>query len=68
MLATMGAAVLGYLALLWLARGWGADGLWLAFTAFLVMRGAGQLVLLPGLLRRSFAAPPTGSASRAAAE
>ena len=30
----------------------GNDGLWLAFTLFLVIRAAGQLILLPRLVRR----------------
>ncbi|MBV8684645.1 MAG: MATE family efflux transporter [Caulobacteraceae bacterium] len=55
MLATMAAAVAGFVALLPLTRILGDDGLWLAFTLFLLLRAAGQAALLPGLTRRSFA-------------
>ena len=54
MLATMAVAVAGFVALLPLTRALGDDGLWLAFTLFLVLRAAGQAALLPGLTRRSF--------------
>src|SRR5215212_2841906 len=33
----------------------GNTGLWVAFLAFLIIRGAGQAALCPGLTRRSFA-------------
>lgn len=56
MLATMAAALAGYVAALWLARGLADDGLWLAYTLFFVLRAAGQFALTPGLARRSFAA------------
>ena len=56
MLQTMAAALAGYVALLWLGRGLGNHGLWLAYSLFFVLRAAGQFALLPGLTRRSFAA------------
>ncbi len=58
MLVSMAAALAGFLLALWLLRGAGNDGLWLAFSLFFVLRAGGQAVLTPGLLRRSFAALP----------
>lgn len=58
MLQTMAAALGGYVALLWLGRPLGNDGLWLAYVLFFLLRAAGQLALLPGLVRRSFAPLP----------
>lgn len=57
MLISMAGALAGYVATLWLARGLGDDGLWLAYTLFFVFRAVGQLILAPALTRRSFAAP-----------
>ena len=54
MLQTMAAALLGYVALLWLGRPLGNHGLWLAYAVFFLLRAAGQLALLPRLVRRSF--------------
>lgn len=54
MLQTMAAALVGYVALLWLGRPLGNHGLWLAYALFFLLRAAGQLALLPGLVRRSF--------------
>jgi putative efflux protein, MATE family len=54
MLGTMAAATALFLLLLWLLAPLGNDGLWAAFTAFFVMRGAGQLAIMPRLLRRGF--------------
>lgn len=59
MLATMAVAVAGFIALLPLTRSLGDDGLWLAFTLFLLLRAVGQAALLPGLTRRGFAQPAT---------
>lgn len=56
MLQTMAAALVGYVALLWLGRPLGNHGLWLAYALFFLLRAAGQLALLPGLVRRSFSA------------
>ena len=56
MLQTMAAALVGYIALLWLGRGLANHGLWLAYSLFFVLRAAGQFALLPTLTRRSFAA------------
>ena len=54
MLLTMGAAFALY-GLLLLALGpLGNHGLWLAFTLFLVVRAAGQALILPRLERRTF--------------
>lgn len=54
MLITMAAALTGFVALEWLLRPWGNDGLWLAFGLFFVLRAAGQAGMLPGLARRGF--------------
>jgi MATE family multidrug resistance protein len=56
MLVSMAAALAGYVALLWLGRGYGDDGLWFAYVCFFLFRAAGQLALMPGLARRSFLA------------
>lgn len=58
MLVTMIAAVAVYAALLFLAAPLGNHGLWLAFGLFFAARAAGQLALLPGLVRRDFGAGP----------
>ena len=52
MLMTMVAAIILYIALLFLTAPLGNHGLWLAFGLFFVARAAGQLTLLPGLVRR----------------
>jgi len=57
MLQTMAAALVGYVALLWLGRPLGNHGLWQAYVLFFLLRAAGQLALLPGLVRRSFDRP-----------
>lgn len=59
MLGTMLAASALYGVLLWAFGGLGNHGLWLAFTLFLAARGAGQLAMLPRLVRRSFSACET---------
>lgn len=56
MLLTMAAALIGYLGLLWLGRGLGNHGVWLAYTLFFLIRAGGQILALPGLARRSFSA------------
>ena len=61
MLVSMAAALGGFLVMLWLARGWGNDGLWLAFSLFFVLRAAAQAVLMPGLVRRSFGDAAVGA-------
>ncbi|MHB2166828.1 MATE family efflux transporter [Alsobacter sp. R-9] len=43
-----------YLATWWLASGWSAAGLWIAFLVFLGSRGIGQALAYPALARRSF--------------
>jgi MATE family multidrug resistance protein len=55
MLLTMVAAFLAYVATLFAADALDNHGVWLAFTLFLAARAGGQLVALPGLMRRSFA-------------
>jgi MATE family multidrug resistance protein len=55
MLLSMGWALAGYLLLLFVARPWGNHGVWLAFSLFFLLRGVGQAIMLPGLVRRSFA-------------
>ena len=55
LLATMGGAAAVFAILVWVTWPLGNTGLWLSFTAFLVVRAALQLAWLPRLLRRSFA-------------
>ncbi len=57
MLMTMAAALAAFLVLLVVLQRFGDGGLWLAFCLFLFVRGAGQAVMLPGLVRRSFELP-----------
>jgi MATE family multidrug resistance protein len=66
MLLSMAVALAGYVALLWLGRGYGNDGLWFAYVCFFLIRAAGQFALTPGLARRSFSAQPAGYARAAA--
>lgn len=54
MLATMALGTAIYLVMLWALAPLGNDGLWAAFTAFMLVRGAGQLAILPRMMRRSF--------------
>lgn len=54
MLVTMAAALAVYVTVLIAATPLGNHGLWLAFTLFLIARAAGQALLLPGLVRRTF--------------
>jgi len=54
LLATMAAAFAVYGALLLVTGPLGNHGLWLAFTLFLIVRAAGQAVLLPRLRRMTF--------------
>jgi len=54
MLATMAAAFAAYGALLLVTGPLGNHGLWLAFSLFLIVRAAGQALLLPRLERRTF--------------
>lgn len=61
MALTMAGAMVVYGAALQLAAPWDNHGLWLAFALLFVTRSAGQLVLLPGLIRRDFAKPATVS-------
>ena len=68
MLLSMFAALAGYVALLWLARGSGNDGLWLAYCLFFLLRAGGQLALMPGLVRRSFGAVPDAQTGVGAGE
>lgn len=56
MLGTMAAAMALYLTLLWLLHPLGNHGLWAAFTLFFVARAAGQFLVLPRRIRRSFSA------------
>jgi MATE family multidrug resistance protein len=52
MVVTMAGAMAVYAAALYLFEPLGNAGLWLAFTLLFVVRTAGQLYLLPGLVRR----------------
>ncbi|MCJ2189031.1 MATE family efflux transporter [Novosphingobium beihaiensis] len=56
MLGTMAAAIALYLLLLWLLHPLGNNGLWTAYTLFFLARAAGQLLVLPRGIRRSFSA------------
>jgi multidrug resistance protein, MATE family len=55
LLATMAAAFAVYVGLLLVSGPMGNDGLWLAFTLFLVARAAAQAALLPRMRRATFA-------------
>ena len=55
LLATMAAAFAVYAVLLLATGPLGNDGLWLAFSLFFVARAAGQALLLPRLIRLTFA-------------
>ena len=55
LLLTMAAAVAVYSLVLLVTGPLGNHGLWLAFSLFLLVRAAGQAVLLPRLERRTFA-------------
>ncbi|WP_374571435.1 MATE family efflux transporter [Phenylobacterium sp.] len=55
MLIGMAAALAVFVALLEATRPLGDHGLWLAFSVFFLARAAGQALMLPGLVRRSFA-------------
>ena len=56
LLVTMALAMAFYCTMLYLASPLANDELWLAFTLFFIVRAAGQLVLLPRLIRRDFSA------------
>ena len=51
LLLTMAGAACVYAAALWLGGPFGNDGLWLAFTVFLIVRALLQAALMPRLLR-----------------
>ncbi|QYJ08269.1 MATE family efflux transporter [Qipengyuania flava] len=53
LLVSMVGAAAGYAALLWLTLPLGNNGLWASFIAFLLLRAALQLVMIPRLLRQS---------------
>lgn len=55
MLGTMATAAVFYVIALYLFAPWGNDGLWAALALFAVARAAGQILLLPRLVRRTFA-------------
>lgn len=57
MVVTMAGAMAVYVAALQLAAPLGNGGVWLAFSLLFVVRSAGQLYLLPGLVRRDLAWP-----------
>ncbi|GGZ09914.1 MATE family efflux transporter [Novosphingobium colocasiae] len=63
MLLTMMLALLAYLAMLWLVEPFGNAGLWAAYGVMLLLRGGGQAVALPALIRSSFGGRPTFSAA-----
>lgn len=66
LLATMAMAFGVYAFLLLVTGPLGNHGLWLAFSIFLVVRAAGQALLLPGLEAGTFARAPFQSPSKAA--
>lgn len=55
LLLSMAAALIVYVAVLVAAAPFANDGLWLAFSIFLVARAAAQAAMLPRLMRGSFA-------------
>lgn len=55
MLGTMAAAMAAYLLLLWALQPLGNHGLWAAFAVLFGGRAVGQALVLPRLVRRSFA-------------
>lgn len=55
LLLSMAGAAAGYGLLLWLTWPLGNHGLWASFIAFLLLRAVLQLLMMPRLLRRSFA-------------
>ena len=57
MLVTMAAAMAVYIAALYLGAPLGNAGLWLAFSLLFVVRPAGQIYLLPRLMRRDLSQP-----------
>ena len=54
MLLTMAGALAAFLVSLVFLQSLGDGGLWLGFCLFLLLRGAGQAVMMPSLMRRSF--------------
>ena len=54
LLSSMAGAVAAYGLFLWLSWPLGNHGLWASFIAFLLLRPALQLAMLPALLRKSF--------------
>lgn len=58
MLQTMLGATVIFAAMLWLTWPLGNHGLWLSFTAFLLVRALLQTALLPRQLDRDFSKPP----------
>ena len=54
LLSSMAGAVAAYSLFLWLSWPLGNHGLWASFIAFLLLRPALQLAMLPALLRKSF--------------
>ncbi len=60
MLLTMAVALAAFVGALILTRPFGDGGLWLAFCLFLLLRGTGQLLLLPSLARKTSGPPRAG--------
>jgi len=54
MVVTMAIGMAAYAAALFIAGPLGNHGLWLAFSLFFLVRGAGQVYVLPRLVRRDF--------------
>lgn len=57
------ASFVAYLGLVWAAAPLGNAGLWLAMLVFLGIRGLGQALAYPGLVRRTFAPTPQAAAA-----
>lgn len=57
MVLTMALGLAGYAAALFLSAPFGNNGLWLAFSIFFIIRGLGQIVLLPRLVSSDLAEP-----------
>jgi len=54
----MVAAFATFIAAWWLLTGYGNSGLWVAFLVFQACRGLYQWLAYPGMVRRTFGAPP----------
>lgn len=61
MLLTMAASFAGYALALYALQPLGNHGLWLAYTVLLLLRAGGQLLVLKGLVHKTFAPRPAAA-------